>query len=197
MLEIILIRHGKTYGNTKGRYIGGKTDESLCEEGIRLLGERQYPEVFYLYASPMKRCLETARFLYPDIPIQVNEKLRECDFGVFENKNYIELTGNPEYQAWIDSQGTLPFPEGESSEEFQCRCAMGFAACVEDAFLHNRTRIGMVVHGGTIMSILSQYALPRGNYFQWQIQNGEYYQLTLESSVWEKERRISSVKKGL
>ena len=68
---------------------------------------------------------------------------------------------------------------------------------MEDAFLHNRTRIGMVVHGGTIMSILSQYALPRGNYFQWQIQNGEYYQLTLESSVWEKERRISSVKKGL
>lgn len=197
MLEVILIRHGKTYGNTQGRYIGGRTDEALCEEGIHLLEQKQYPEVSYLYVSPMKRCLETAKLLYPNLPIQINEKLKECDFGIFENKNYRELSGNPEYQAWIDSQGTLPFPQGESAEGFQKRCAMGFAACVEDAFLHHRTRIGMVIHGGTIMSILSEYAMPRGNYFQWQIRNGEYYHLTMEPSVWEKERRISSVKKGL
>ncbi len=29
-----MIRHGKTYGNTLGRYIG-VTDEPLCEEGKR------------------------------------------------------------------------------------------------------------------------------------------------------------------
>lgn len=32
MIKIAMIRHGKTYGNTLGRYIG-VTDEPLCEEG--------------------------------------------------------------------------------------------------------------------------------------------------------------------
>ena len=39
MLKVILIRHGKTYGNMLGRYIGSRTDEPLCREGIRLLKE--------------------------------------------------------------------------------------------------------------------------------------------------------------
>ena len=36
MKELYLIRHGKTYGNTLGRYIG-TTDEPLCEEGREAL----------------------------------------------------------------------------------------------------------------------------------------------------------------
>ncbi|MEI3521253.1 MAG: histidine phosphatase family protein [Anaerosacchariphilus sp.] len=42
MKELYLIRHGKTYGNTLGRYIG-TTDEPLCEEGreaCRLFSKR-------------------------------------------------------------------------------------------------------------------------------------------------------------
>lgn len=48
------------------------------------------------------------------------EELSECDFGEFENKNYKELSGNQDYQRWIDSNGTLPFPGGESREAFKC-----------------------------------------------------------------------------
>ncbi|MBS6161729.1 MAG: histidine phosphatase family protein [Firmicutes bacterium] len=197
MFKVILIRHGKTYGNTLKRYIGGRTDEPLCQEGIRLLQEKSYPQASFVYVSPMKRCHETAACLYPGIETEVCEKLRECDFGIFENKNYQELNGNQAYQAWIDSNGTLPFPGGESQESFQKRCGEGFAACVEEALQHHRTQVAMVVHGGTIMSILSRYALPRGRYFQWQIDNGEYYQLTIEPSVWKQEERISQVEKGL
>ena len=40
MAEIILVRHGKTAGNLEGRYIGSRTDEPLCEEGIHALEER-------------------------------------------------------------------------------------------------------------------------------------------------------------
>ena len=36
MIKIAMIRHGKTYGNTLGRYIG-VTDEPLCEEGKKEL----------------------------------------------------------------------------------------------------------------------------------------------------------------
>ena len=64
MAELYLIRHGKTYGNTLGRYIG-TTDEELCEEGRealkRLKAGRDFaaarPDV--VYASPLKRCVQT------------------------------------------------------------------------------------------------------------------------------------------
>lgn len=126
MAELYLIRHGKTYGNTLGRYIG-TTDEELCEEGRealkRLKAGRDFaaarPDV--VYASPLKRCVQTAEILFPEIPVKLVPDLRECDFGAFENKNYKELSGNAAYQAWIDSGGTLPFPGGESREAFQER----------------------------------------------------------------------------
>lgn len=196
MLKIILIRHGKTYGNTLGRYIGGRTDESLCEEGIRSLKEQSYPQAEFVYVSPMKRCVETAQCLYPDIPMERNVLLKECDFGSFENKNYEELSENPDYQAWIDSNGVLPFPHGESAESFRERCGRGFEQCVEDAFLNNRKQVAMAVHGGTIMSVLSRFAEPKGEYFRWQIKNGEYYELIIERGIWEKGHCITSVTKG-
>ena len=195
-MKIYLIRHGKTKGNLEERYIG-RTDEPLCEAGRENLKKYQYPQVEMVFTSPMKRCMQTAETIYPGQQYQCIEELRESDFGAFEGHTYKELSGDVRYQAWIDSNGTLPFPEGESQEGFQKRCGEGFAACVEDALRHQRTQAAMVVHGGTIMSILSRYALPKGRYFQWQIENGEYYQLTIEPSVWKQEGRISLVEKGL
>ena len=59
MIKIAMIRHGKTYGNTLGRYIG-VTDEPLCEEGKKELEQRTMDTVELLFVSPLKRCLETA-----------------------------------------------------------------------------------------------------------------------------------------
>ena len=64
MIKIAMIRHGKTYGNTLGRYIG-VTDEPLCEEGKKELEQRTMDTVELLFVSPLKRCLETAGNLYP------------------------------------------------------------------------------------------------------------------------------------
>ena len=56
--RLILIRHGMTEGNREKRYIG-TTDESLCEEGRRVLEKRkaagEYPEADVVFASPMRR----------------------------------------------------------------------------------------------------------------------------------------------
>ena len=110
MLRIYLIRHGKTEGNLSGKYIGSRTDEPLCQEGIRELEGKTYPKAALLFVSPMQRCRQTGELLYPGLVQKECPLLKECDFGDFENKNYKELSGNPDYQAWIDSGGTLPFP---------------------------------------------------------------------------------------
>lgn len=196
MLKLTLIRHGKTHGNTLGRYIGGRTDEPLCEEGMRLLREKRYPEASRIYVSPMIRCRQTAEILYPRREQREIALFRECDFGIFENRNYQELSEEPAYQAWIDSNGTLPFPGGESMEIFRSRCCRGFEDCVQDAVKHQCSQAAAVVHGGTIMSIMSRYALPEQDYFCWQIKNGEYYELYLTEELWNEKRKISSWRKG-
>lgn len=38
--------------------------------------------------------------------------------GVLKEKNYEELKDDPGYQRWLDSNGTIPFPEGEGQETF-------------------------------------------------------------------------------
>ena len=191
MAELILIRHGKTAGNLLGRYIGSRTDEPLCDEGREGLAGKQLPEIERLYVSPMKRCVETAEILWPGFDrkkVQKVTDLRECDFGDFENKNYKELSGNGDYQAWIDSNGTLPFPNGESMDAFKSRCLEAFARIVEEVseaeqkwIASGKTgifRAGIVVHGGTIMAILEQYGYPKAAYFDYQVKNGCGYRLT-------------------
>ena len=85
---IHLIRHAYTKGNLEGRYIG-HTDESLCEEGISqlntMLKDYNYPQADVVFSSTLKRCLETAKIIYPDKnPIEMRG-FDECDFGEFEN----------------------------------------------------------------------------------------------------------------
>lgn len=177
-MKIYMIRHSITAGNLKKRYIG-RTDEPLCQEGIRLLKGRRYPEAERIYVSPRKRCIETAELIYPGQSVQVIHELAECDFGIFENKNYLELSDCPEYQAWIDSGGELPFPNGESKEEFRRRSIRGFEDAIAMCRRENVESVAFVVHGGTIMSIMEKYASPAGTYYDYQLGNGEGYELTM------------------
>ncbi len=127
---LAFIRHGETQANAQRRYLG-KTDESLSERGKQLLllscqKQHVYPQADCLFCSPMKRCLETARILYPMLPPVVIPEWDEMDFGRFEYKNYEELKDDSAYRRWMDSGGTTAFPGGESREAFVKRCKDGF-----------------------------------------------------------------------
>ncbi len=182
-IDIVLIRHGLTEGNLKKRYIG-RTDEPLCEEGRQKISRdiKKYPKVEKTFVSPMKRCLETAQLIYPDQEFQVLTDFRECDFGIFEGKNYLELSDCSQYQQWVDSGGTLPFPEGESRESFQERSLLCFEEMLKQCLELHVTRVAVIAHGGTIMSIMERYGYPGGNYYDYQIENGEGYELVVEVS---------------
>lgn len=170
-MKINFIRHGKTLGNLEHRYIGS-TDEALCDVGIMRLREsiEKYPSCDMVICSPLKRCIQTSEIIYPDKKPLVIYDLRECNFGDFEGKNYIELNGDERYQAWIDSGGSIPFPNGEAHEHFINRCSAAFyeaVKCVEE-----NMEITFVIHGGSIMAILEGFALPKKNFYDYQVKNG-------------------------
>ncbi len=178
-MSVILIRHGKTQGNLEGRYIGSRTDEPLCPQGIAALKERAYPPAVRVYTSPLRRCLESAAIIYPGVEPVIVDGFRECDFGEFEGKNYAELNGRSDYQAWIDSGGDLPFPGGESRKAMCERCVKAFEA-LDLWNLPGDTAI--IAHGGTIMALMSAFALPPMGYFDYQPQNGTGYVLRSDLS---------------
>lgn len=184
-VTLVLIRHGETAANREHRYLGS-TDEPLSDEGIMTLvsykRQKRYPDVAYLFSSPMKRCLETAEIIYPNLCPVVIPEWTEMDFGEFEYKNYEELKCDVRYQAWIDSGGTLAFPGGESREAFILRCERGFARMREQLYKAaerrqgRQIRTGIIVHGGTIMALMSLYdASGQKDYFDYQAANGGGY----------------------
>lgn len=181
MLELWLIRHGMTEGNKTGKYIG-ITDEPLSPEGREGLSGKEYPVPEIVFISPLKRCGETAEILFPGVRTVVVRELAECDFGHFENKNYLELTGNEEYQAWIDSNGTLPFPGGEGQEEFKARVLEGFRRALGECERGNIQKAALVAHGGTIMTIMEKYGKPEKSFYEWHVKNGEGYRLLITVS---------------
>ena len=178
-MRLLLIRHGLTAGNLEKKYIGCRTDEALCEEGIKALRGKNYPACDRLFVSPMKRCVETARILFPGMPYTAVKDFRECDFGAFEGENYQSLNGRADYQAWIDSGGEAPFPGGESRVQFAARCVSAFETL---GLSGAGGTVAIGAHGGTVMAIMEQIARPEGRYFDFQIPCGEGFAVEEDGS---------------
>lgn len=193
MIKIWLIRHGMTEGNLKGRYIG-RTDEHLCQEGKKALSELSYPVPDGLFISPMIRCRETAEILFPGKKFRIMDQLSETDFGDFENKNYRELAGNPDYQAWIDSGGNLPFPGGESREAFRERTLEGVQKVIAICSGENLQSAALVVHGGTIMTLMEAWGRPERDFYSWHVKNGHCYMTETDETLWQSGRGVLEVK---
>ena len=181
-ITLAFIRHGETPANAERRYLG-KTDEALSEKGIETLKsyrlQKLYPDVEYLFSSPMKRCIDTAKMIYPMMCPIIIPEWEEMDFGRFEYRNYEELKDDAQYQEWINSGGTLDFPQGESRKDFTLRCKSGLIRmCAElgpaaERNISKPLAAGAIVHGGTIMSLLSLYE--GTDYFDYQVSNGRGY----------------------
>ena len=175
----VLIRHGMTKANKEKRY-AGRTNYPLLPEGRQELLRRDYSalrEVQAVFSSPLLRCLETAEIVFPGHEKRVIQNFIECDFGHFEDRNYIEMANDSEYQAWVDSGGTLPFPGGEDVEKFKDRCAKGMEEVIDICRRENITKAGCAIHGGVIMSIMERLCTTKREYYSWHPENGCGYVL--------------------
>lgn len=190
--KIHLIRHGLTQGNYEGRYVGQKTDLPLCEEGItnlkNLILENEYPKIQKLYVSPMLRCQQTADIIYSNAYTEIVDGLTEYDFGDFENKTIAEIKDTEEFKNFIEPKdGVSMAPNGEKTSDFNNRCAKALEYVFNDMMKNDITSSAIITHGGVIMSILSQFSLPRENYYNWATNPGEGYTVILTPALWQRD----------
>lgn len=115
---LLLMRHGETALTPERRFSGsGGLDPSLSAAGRRqaeaaaaMFAARG--AVRAVVSSPLRRCRETAEAVAErlGLGVQVDEELREADFGAWEGLTYAEVEQRRplELAAWLRSPAAAP-----------------------------------------------------------------------------------------
>jgi len=119
-MKLWLIRHGETEWSLSGAHTS-RTNIPLTERGkeraakIRdYLAQRKFSLVL---TSPLLRARETCRIAGYADGAQIEENLREWDYGIFEGRTTADIRKDqPDWSIW-DS----PVPEGEPVEHVAAR----------------------------------------------------------------------------
>ena len=113
-MKLYISRHGQTPWNVED-LICGRTDVPLTEVGqkqAKRLAESALDKgIDVILCSPMLRARQTAQAVSDAIgvPIQIDQRLIEMDFGTFEGTSRF----GEEFQ-WVRAQMSTRFPGGES-----------------------------------------------------------------------------------
>ena len=188
-----LIRNGLTAGNVGGRYIG-HTDEELSTEGIEQIRQMKedykYPDVEAVFSSPLKRCTQTAKLIYPNCDPIIIDGFIEYNFGEFEGKSAEELESHPVFPDWLAGKKGVSPPFGESNEDFSQRIAQTMVKVIDGVIQSGITKTAIVTHGGVIMALLAMFGLPEASMHEWLTPGGCGYTIRVTPSLWSQGRKF-------
>jgi alpha-ribazole phosphatase len=158
--RLLLVRHAHVEPCYADHYVG-RTDVPLSADGLRKaaalapLVKSRGPE--RCFCSPLARARQTAEVLCgpAGLAIQIDEDLREVDFGDWEAKTFREIAAESPAAVtrWAESLAGFVFPGGESLDGFfgrVRRAAERLAVCPAPVAL-------VVTHGGVIRSLLCHF----------------------------------------
>lgn len=193
--KIHLIRNALTKENLEGRYLG-HTDSPLCEMGKeqleQLISEYKFPDAQVVFSSPLKRCMDTARMIYPQKEPVPMADLIEYDFGEFDGRTAEELKTHPVFPQWLAGEQGVDPPFGENQEAFARRICAGFEKIVDGLLKSGVESAAIVTHGGVIMALMSRYALPEAQPHEWITPSGCGYTLRITPSIWMSGRKLEA-----
>ncbi len=152
---LLLARHGNTFeAGDKVVWVGARTDLPLTAKGreqAAALGEGLQPirsAIKRIVTGPLKRTREhadiAARTLHFTQPVEVDERLREIDYGLWEAKTTDEIhaLGGAdelktwgEHSIWPSSPGWLPAEDIIAANAAQLAHELSATLAAEDAAL--------------------------------------------------------------
>jgi broad specificity phosphatase PhoE len=157
--RIFLVRHGATPLTEEDRF-AGSSDVDLSDEGrrqIASLAERlKDEELDAIYASPLRRTVETARILASPHGLEpISEPaLKEIDYGHWESlrRADVERDFKDEYAIWQEDPFTIAPKGGESGLNALNRTLPVVRRIVET---HRHCSVLVVSHKGTNRLLVS------------------------------------------
>ncbi|MEU2657355.1 histidine phosphatase family protein [Streptomyces sp. NPDC007325] len=128
MATLILVRHGRSTANTSGLLAGRTPGVALDERGAAqaaaLPGRLTGIPLAAAVSSPLQRCRETLQPLLdarPDLPLHVEDRINECDYGDWSGRKLAELNDEPLMEVVQGHASAAAFPGGESLRAMQAR----------------------------------------------------------------------------
>lgn len=153
-MKLLIARHGETAWNVENR-VSGRTDVPLTEKGLQqaqLLAQNAVGKgIEVILASPLLRARQTAQAVSDAIgvPVEIDERLIELDFGSFEGAPRTD----PGFQ-YTRAQFPTRYPGGESAFMLAHRVY----ACLEDVKRqHDGKTVLLVCHGGVCRMVRSYF----------------------------------------
>ena len=153
MTRLFLVRHGQSEWKAAGR-IQAQIDIQLDETGCRqaeLIADRLAAEpVAAVYSSPLLRAKSTAEAIADrfHLPVQLDLRLMEYDFGVISGSTWHEVVENhPEFASrWLEDPWAVPVADSEGRVNFAARV---MSAMQDILAQHPAEQVVVVAHGGT------------------------------------------------
>lgn len=142
--DLLLLRHGETPLTPERRFSGtGSGDPGLSEAGRRQ-AERAARSallssagVTQILTSPLRRCRETAGVVAAalGLPVEVEDDLREMDFGDWEGSTFAEVEQRhpADLAAWKRSADVAPTGSSETFADL-LRRTTGLARRITDTY---------------------------------------------------------------
>ncbi|MER5310424.1 histidine phosphatase family protein [Streptomyces sp. NPDC002773] len=164
MATLILVRHGRSTANTSGVLAGRTPGISLDERGAAqaaaLPGRLADLPLAAVVSSPLQRCRETVRPLLaarPDLPLHVEDRINECDYGDWSGRKLAELGDEPLMEVVQAHASAAAFPGGESMRAMQARAVDAvhdWNARIEAEYGEDACYV-MCSHGDIVKSIVA------------------------------------------
>lgn len=158
-MKLILVRHGETFWNEGRRIQGCDSDIELNETGLeqakRLAVFLKDEPIAVILSSPLRRAVSTAEAIASrhQLPIEIDQRLRELKVGDLEGMSYSSLTTtfSQFLMQWWRDGGAVRLPNGESIVELQERAWN----VIED--LLDKQKAGAAENKDTTAVIVSHY----------------------------------------
>ncbi|HVM01575.1 MAG TPA: MSMEG_4193 family putative phosphomutase [Acidimicrobiales bacterium] len=157
---VLLVRHGQT--PTTGKLLPGRapglhlsdTGRAQAEAVGRRLADQPKLEVDAIYASPLERTKETARFIAAALGLKVrtDKGLLEADIGDWTGQELKAVAKTPEWKIVHSYPSGFRFPGGESFVEMQTRTV---SALERLRHAHPGQTIVAVSHADTIKAAVA------------------------------------------
>ena len=150
MITIWYEPHAQSRDNVAG-VASGHRDVELTEIGRgqaqgRMRAKYEHERFDVVFTSDTRRAYDTARLVFEgrDIPIEQDERLRECDYGELEGHAVAQVA------AARANAVTTPFPNGESYEEV----ALRVGEFLRDLARRDGEKVMFVAHSAVLWSLM-------------------------------------------
>ena len=174
-LTLTFIRGAFTHPGREGRFLG-RIDAPLHPDGLAQLSEKarsgRYPTADAVFSSPLMRCTESARVIYPYSNTIVTELLADFDYGEFSGKAYGEIIAHEQFGNWAKADTLRAFPGGEAPYIFIGRCLEALREVIAYMQQGRLASASIVTHQAVIRAILQRNCLPHCVYGDYKLDYG-------------------------